>query len=145
MLIAEKTFAIEASRDTVWDLLGSAIFYSLPLEKIDLLSENAFNAELRQKVGPGCLTLFFQGQLVDNAPPESLGCLLTARSKWGIVRQRMRVTFALTAVEENRTEIICTTAAEGMGLIERLLLIGMLRGLAGETLARLQSRLEQLV
>ena len=45
--IAERQFVIDAPQKRVWDLLARAVYQSLPLEKIDIVNERTFFAELR--------------------------------------------------------------------------------------------------
>ena len=109
-VILQRKFTIAAPQPKVWDLLANAIYYSLPLEKMDIIDEKTFQADLRWKLACFPISLHLKGAFTNVSPPALLGCML--RISRGLMRLSLEVTFTLTQPVTDKTEVICT-AAEG--------------------------------
>ena len=144
-VIAERRFVAEASIERVWDLLGRVMFDSLHgLERVNVIDERNFRAILRVKLGFISLTARLKGEMADISPPGFLAVVLRVRFLRGMLQLGQKVTFRLTAVDEGKTEVVCRAQAEGMGTLFRWLLLGKAREFAGETLSRIEERLQQV-
>ena len=145
MILAERRFTIVASPERIWHLIGMVIFDSLPgLERIDLIDESNFRALLRMKLGFILLNMHLAGKMVDMSSPQFLGIMLKAKSKGGIFQLNQKVTFALTSVDKDRTEVVCKAIAKETGTLFRMLLLGRARSFARDTFDRIEERLRQL-
>jgi hypothetical protein len=141
-MIAERRFVLGASQKRVWDLLAMVIFQQLPLERVDIVGLDSFNAVLRWGVGFIKVPFRVEGKLVDVAKPTSYGCLITV--KRGPVRLGVRVGIAVKAVDENKSEVICTAMEEEKGTLLGRLLSGQQRAFALKTFDSIGGRLEEL-
>ena len=104
-LIAQREFTIDASQQRVWELLPRAIYQGLPLEKIDIVNERNFNAELRWNLIFIGLKFHLKGEFIEIIPPSFFGCILFVKK--GIFQLGLKVTFELRSVNQKRTQIIC--------------------------------------
>ncbi len=96
--------------DTVWDLLGKVILQSLPLEQIDVESENSFKALLRWKLGFVPMPLNLKGELTDVNAPKAMSCVLQVQK--AVMRLSVKVDFSLTPVEGGKSIEVVGTAAQ---------------------------------
>lgn len=117
--IARKQFIIEAPQGTVWDLLGRAMYRSLPLEKMDIVSETTFRAVLRWKLAFISLPLNVSVVLDNISPPGLLEAIIQVKK--GIINQKLRVTFTLSAVDTDRTGVVCQALRNGGGTLSWLM------------------------
>ena len=108
--IAKKQFAIEASQQRVWNLLGRVIYQCLPLEKMDIVDETTFYADLRWRLAFINIPLRLRGKFVDISPPSFLGCLLSVKK--GIIQRELEVTFRLNPISQDKTEVTCMAEGE---------------------------------
>ncbi|MFC1987530.1 SRPBCC domain-containing protein [Chloroflexota bacterium] len=139
----QKQFVIEASHERVWDLVANVILQCLPLEKIDIISESAFNAVLRWKLGFVSLPMNLKGELVDISPPTSLTCML--RVEVAIMRLAVKVRIVLAPVSQGKkTEVVCTAQDAGTIAILRWVMGRQQQRFAGNTFDSIKKRLEQL-
>ena len=83
MLIAQKQFTINAPPQTVWQLLPRVIYQCLPLEKMDIVDERTFYADLKWLPFAGS-TLHLKGKFVEISPPDFLSCTISVTK--GIIR-----------------------------------------------------------
>lgn len=145
MIVAEKQFEVGASQDRVWRLIGKVIFSSLAgMENVEILDENNFRALLRVKIAPIGLSLALRGEMVDMLPPNSFGVKLELKGLSGLVRMSQKVTMAISSVANNRTVVTCTAAAEGMGILGRILFLGQARRFAQSTFDAIEKRLKEV-
>ena len=145
-LIAEKRLAAEASQERVWDLLGTLIFDSLEgLEKMEIIDENNFRAELKAKAFGLPLTWHLRGEMIDITPPTSLSVQLTAKSKGDLITVVQKITFSLDAVGEGETTLICRAVAEDLPPLMRWAMLGEVKKLAQQIFDTIEERLKQLV
>ena len=121
------------------------IFDSLHgLERIEIIDENNFRAVLRVKLGFIGLIAHLRGEMTEISPPRFLAVVLKMRLIGGTLQLGQRVTFALTAVDEGKTEVVCKALAQGIVILFRWPLLGKAQDFAGETLSRIEERLQQL-
>ncbi len=145
ILIAEKTIGAEASQERVWDLLGTLIFDSLAgLEKMEIIDENNFRAELKTTAAGIPLTWHLRGEIVDISPPQTLGVKLAARSKWNLITIAQKITFILNSAGESKATMICRAVAEDLPAFIRWALLGEVKRLAGQIFDSIEEGLKQL-
>ena len=144
-LIAEKKISQEVSRERVWDLLGTLIFDSLSsMQKLEIMDENNFGAELTAKAFGIPLAMHLRGEMVDIAPPEALTVKLAARSKWNLITVVQKITFTISPTEKGNTTMVCRSVAQDLPFLVRLFLLGQVRAMAGQIFDSIQERLKQL-
>ena len=144
--IAEKKLAAEASHERVWDLLGTLIFDSLEgLEKMEIIDENNFRAELKAKAFGLPLTWHLRGEMIDISPPTSLSVQLTAKSKWDLIMVGQKITFSLDAAGEERTTLTCRAVAVDLPPLIRWVMLGEVKKLAQQIFDTIEERLKQLI
>ena len=144
--IAEKRLAAEASPERVWDLLGTLIFDSLEgLEKMEIIDENNFRAELKAKAFGLPLTWHLRGEMIDISPPASLSVKLIAKSKWDLITVVQKITFSLEAVGEGETTLTCRAMAEDLPPLMRWAMLGEVKKLTQQIFDTIEERLKQLV
>ena len=144
-LIAEKEFTSALSQQRIWDLLGRLIFDSLPgMERMEIIDENNFRAELKAKAFDIPLTLYLRGEMFDISPPEALKVKLTVKSKWNLIKVVQRVTFSLNSLGEEKVRIVCQAVAEDLDPFIRWILLGQVKTLAKQIFDSIEERLKQL-
>ncbi len=144
--IAEKRLAAEASQERVWDLLGTLIFDSLEgLEKMEIIDENNFRAELKAKAFGLPLTWHLRGEMIDITPPTSLSVQLTAKSKWELITVLQKITFRLDAAGEGQTTLTCQAVAENLPPLMRWVMLGEVKKLAQQIFDTIEERLKQYI
>ena len=145
-LIAEKKLAADASRERIWDLLGTLIFDSLEgLEKMEIIDENNFRAELKAKAFGFPLTWHLKGEMTDIYPPETLSVRLTAKSKGSLITVVQKITFSLDDAGEGQTTMVCRAVAENLAPYLRWVFLGQVKTLAQQIFDSMAERLKQLV
>lgn len=141
--IAERQFVIDAPQKRVWDLLARAVYQSLPLEKIDIVNERTFFAELRWNLAFVGLRFHLKGEFVDISPPSFLGCMISVKK--GIIQLDLRITFALRAVNRHKTEVVCIVAEDGkLKMLSRWVMRIPQRSFAGNVFNSIKARLERI-
>ncbi|MFC2005903.1 hypothetical protein ACFLVG_02965 [Chloroflexota bacterium] len=144
-LIAEKKFSVEASQERVWDLLGKVILNSLHgLEKMEVMDENNFRAELKARTFGIPLIMRLRGETTDISPPEALSVRLIAKSKWDLITLVQRITFTLNSAGEEKVTLVCKAVAEELSPILRWFFLWPVKSLARQTLESIEERLKQL-
>ena len=141
MEIAQRKFIINAPRERVWELLGRIIYRSLPLERMEVVTETSFRAVLNWRLAGLNLPLKVKVSMDDISPPEQLGASI--KVKKGIIDQTVLVSFALTTFAQDQTELVCNAATEG-GAITTWLLGGQQRRFAGGMFDTIRVQLERL-
>jgi len=143
MLIGERKFIVDASRQRIWDLLLRATMRLMPFERCNIHSQTEFSALLRIKVGPIRLPMQVQINIVDIVPPESLNTILDAKGMGGVAWIKQKVTFRLSPVGENKTEVDSKTFTEGISPILKLLFLPIVKGFVVDSYKLLEERLRQ--
>ena len=144
-LIAEKNLNAETSQERLWDLLGTLIFDSLEgLEKMEIIDENNFRAELKAKVFGLPLTWYLRGEMTDISPPQSLSVKLAARSKWNLIAVVQKITFTLNSTGEGRSAMTCVAVAEDLAPLIRWVFLSQVKSLAQQIFDSIEDRLKQL-
>lgn len=141
-IVAQKQFVVEASPPRVWDLLGTVVYQSLPLEKVDIVSTDSFRAVLKWPMGFVTVPFDVKGKLVGMSRPASFGSVICV--KWGLVRLGVKVNFTLKPVAESKTEVLCTAMEEGKRTVMGWILSGQQRSFAGSMFDSIRARLQQL-
>ena len=143
--IASRDFVVNASRERVWRLIGKVILSSLPgMEQMEILDENNFDAMLRAKVLFLELRMKLKGEIVDMAPPDSLGVNIGIEGLGGYFKMEQRVTLTMTSVEGGRSAVACKAVARNMGGLFRVLFLGQARRFAQSTFGMIEKRLQEL-
>lgn len=143
-LIAEKRFAVDASQQDVAGVLTKAVYQCLLLEKLYIVDDKTFRAEMVQRLALVPMRLSLEGEFIDTSVPDSLACVLLV--KFGRIRLDLKVTFTLRPLTNGATEITCTaTRGEQRtnGVLARLLAREE-KGFAIKTFDLIQARLQQL-
>ena len=139
----EKQFVLNAPQERVWGLLGGAIYQCLPAEKVDIINEWLFNAELKLRFGFVRIPLKLKVELTDINPPGSLSTKIWIRM--GIIQFIMAVTFMLRQADGEKTEVIGMAKDEGRQAIWRWVLLKQRRDFAENVFDSVEARLKQLI
>lgn len=142
MLPVQKRFRINAPQERVWGLLPQVVYQCLPVEKVDIVNEWLFYANLKLRLGFVGLPLKLKVELVDISPPSSFGTRIWIRA--GIMRFVMAVTFSLQSANGGKTEVICTAKDEGEQAISKWAFVGQRRRFASNVFDSVMARLQQL-
>ncbi len=141
---AETEFTVEATPKRIWDLLGRAIFDSLHgMEKVTIIDENNFNAELKTKAFGIPLTMYLRGEMTNTSPPTFLSVKLNAKSKWNLISLTQQINFTLDDAGEGKTKITCQAMAEDLNPLFRLVLLGQVKSQAKQIFASIEERLKR--
>jgi len=144
-VIVERKFVLKASRNRIWNLIGKTVLGKLPgLERIEIIDENNIRGLLRVRIAFIPLTMLLHVEVVDIPPPQSLVIMLRAQSKWSIVQLNQKITFTLSAIDEDKTEVACKSTAEKIGALLRLIALRKLTKLAEDSLNSIEERLRQV-
>ncbi len=144
-LIVEKKIVAEASQQRVWDLLGMLIFDSLHgLEKMEIIDENNFRAELKVKAFAIPLTMHLRGEMLDISPPKTLSVKLTAQSQWNLMDVAQKITFSLNSIGEGKATMVCRAVAENLSPFIRWVLLGQVKSLAKQIFDSIEEGLKRL-
>jgi len=143
MIIEERKFIIDASRERIWDLLLRTTLRLMPFERCNIHSQNEFSAILRVKIAFISLPMQVEIKIVDIVPPETLNTILKAKGMGGIVWLDQKSTFKLMPIDEDKTEIDAKIVAEGMSPLIRAFLLPMVKSFARDSLKNLEERLRQ--
>jgi hypothetical protein len=107
-LATDFKYVVNATPDTVWGLIGRAIFDGMGsgLTKMKVLDENNFRADLLVKVfGFFPMPMKLQGEMTDMSPPDTMSVKLTMSGFGGFLKSVMAVSFRTTAVGDDKTEV----------------------------------------
>lgn len=143
-IIARKQFAINADQQRVSYLLAKAIYQCLPLERMNIVDDKTFRADLKWHVAFVPIRLYLEGKFQDVALPDFLSCRLSV--KRGILHLGVKVAFTLKPIKESLTEVTCDAVADredAGGLLGRIL-SGAQKGFAEGTFESLRVKLGQL-
>lgn len=143
MLIAERTFVVDADRERIWELLLRATLRLMPFERCNIRSQTEFSALLRMKVAFISLPMQVDMNIVDIVPPETLNTTLKAKGMGGIVWINQKSTFTLTSAGEGKTEVHAKIVAEGMAPILKMFFVPMVKSFARDSFKNLEERLKQ--
>ena len=143
MVISERKFTIDASRERIWSLILKAVLRFMPFERMEILSEKNFRALLRIKMGFISLPMKVNIEIADISAPESLVTLIKAKGMRDMVWLNQKSTFKLTKIGEGKTEIACELEEEGMASLLRMLFLPKVRSFAGDAFKSFEERLRQ--
>lgn len=143
MIIAERKFTINSSRERIWECIIKALMRCIPFEGMQFADERSFSAILRMKMGFITLPVRIKMEIIDMVKLESIVTTLQARGLGGLVWFNQKATFTLTTVDESKTEVASKMEAEGMAFLLRTLLLWKVKGFARETLDGLEVLLKQ--
>ena len=90
------------------------------------------------------MTMHLHVEVVDIKPPQSLVIMLRAQSKWSLIRLNQKITFTLSAIDEDKTEVTCKSTAEKIGALVRLIALSQITKLAEDSLSNIEERLRQV-
>jgi carbon monoxide dehydrogenase subunit G len=143
MIIAEKKFIISSSQQRIWELLLKAVLRFMPFEKMRPLTEKSVRALLKVKMGFISMPMDVEVEVTQTSPPESMITMLRSKAMGGIVWINQKATFTLTPISEDKTEVACQIADDGMGIIVRLFLLWRVKTVSQEAFDGLEERLRQ--
>ncbi len=145
MLLDERNFEVPASQERVWRLIGKVIFSSLPgLERMEILDESNFRGVLRIRILGLQITLKLEGRMLDVQPPDSFSVRLLVEGPAGMFKADQRVTFTITPVEAETTNVVCRGVIDEIGFLAGLLVKGPARSFARSTFDAIEKRLNEL-
>jgi len=134
MIIANREFTIDSSRERIWECVVKALMRCMPFEGIQFADERTFSALLRVRIGSIALPMRVTIEIVDIEKLETIAANIKATGIWGLVWFNQKATFTLTTVEENNTEVTATIVAEGMAFLLRTLLLWKVKSFANDSL-----------
>ena len=140
--LAQNQFVLESSPEEVWDLLASVIFQQMPLERVDILDLDSFNAVLKWRPGFFNLPLDVRGELRDVSRPDSLGCSILI--KMGPVKLGVTTSMTLREIEGGKVEVLCEAVEEGGSAFMGRIMRGQQRKFALKMFDSIEERLRQL-
>jgi hypothetical protein len=146
-LSQQTKFIIDADQKRVWDLFGRAIFDSLGgMGKMKVLDENNFRAELKMNIfGIIPVTFYVRGEMIDITPPSSLAVNLKTASKWDIITMLLKITFIMSPLGNNKTEVLCSSVAEGIHPALQWAAKGQVKSQSKDIFTKIEQRLKQWV
>ncbi len=145
ILLDERNFEVQASRERVWRLIGKVIFSSLPgLERMEILDESNFQGVLKTRILGVQIILKLEGRMLDVQPPDSFSVQLLLEGPAGMFKADQRVTFTMTPVEVERTRVACKALIDEIGFLAGLLVKGQARSFARSTFEAIERRLKEL-
>lgn len=143
ILIGERKFVIDATRQRIWDLLLRATLRLMPFEKCYIESDTEFSAVLKMKMAFITMPMQMHIKIVDMAPPQTMVTALKAKGMGGLAWINQKSTFTLTQVDENKTEVTCRIEAEDMALLLRWFFLPKVKSFAQDAYKGLEERLKQ--
>lgn len=144
VIIAESKFTVEASRDRVWDLLPRVIFNSAGLEKINIINDRCFGAEMPLRLSFVNIHVPLVGEIVDVVELETLAVTIDGTVLWGLIGLKQKITFTFTSKDSNKTEVSYKASAKGSGPIFRWLIVGKAREIGRNILESIEVTLKRL-
>ena len=143
MLIAERKFVIDATRQRIWDLLLRTTLRLMPFEKCYIQSDTEFSAVLRMRMAFIAVPMQVNIKIVEMTPPETMVTVLKAKGMGGLAWINQKSTFNLTQVDENKTEVTCRIEAEDMARLLRWFFLPRVKSFARDAYQNLEERLKQ--
>lgn len=129
----------------MWEYIGRAIFRSFPMERLNILDQNNFRAQLTVKVSLLKIKMYLKGEIIDVSRPQSLEVMINLKSRGAIIQLSQKVLFSLIAVNGGNTKVTCDVLMEKMvPLFSRILLGKAVTKTAKDTLQGIREYLEQL-
>ena len=145
MVIAERTFLIDSSRERIWSLILKAVLRLMPFERMEVLSEKKFHALLRIKMGFISLPMNATIEIEDIRTPEFLVTVIKAKGMRNMVWLNMKSTFKLAEVGESKTRIVCELEEEGIAPLLRMFFLPMVKSFSGNAFKSFEERLRQWI
>jgi len=143
-VFSERKFVLEASRERIWDLLGRVIIDSLELERFHARDDRNFNALTRVKIGFITVAMQIRGTMVDISEPEVLSVLLEVNGMGRIIQLNQKVKFTLSAIDKDKTEMICQIGGKRIGFPLGLFLMPRVKSFGSDILESIEKRLRQV-
>ncbi len=141
-VILQRKFIIRAPQTRVWEVLGSAIYRDLPLEKMDIVNENLFYADMIWRAG---LPLKFRvkAEFREIVPPDALNCGISTVQ--GPLKISFGVSFKLRGLTGHQTEVSCKVVREkGINPLLNTIISGQMRRFAVRIVTGIEAQLERL-
>ena len=145
MIIAERIFVIDSSREKIWELILKAVLRFMPFERIDIRSEKIISALLRMKIWFISVPMNVEIEIAEMSPPESMVTILRTKGILGMVWLNQKATFRLATIGTGETEVACRTVDEGMSSLLRMFLLRKVKSFAEEALENLENLLRKWV
>jgi hypothetical protein len=143
--VAQNSFELAATQDRVWDLLGRAIFGSLKgMEKLKIVDDNSFKAELKTKAYGIPMTMYLLGNITDMNPPESITVILNAHSKPNFVSVQQKVVITSKPAGDGKVQVSSVALVQKMTPLFKPILIGQVKKQAQDILDAIEARLKQV-
>ena len=143
--IARSKYVIEAARERVWGLLPFSIFNGVEgIEKISVLSEKVFRAEMPIRLSFIRLKAHLSGKIMDIHEPETLAVALEAKVIGGLIQVKQNIVFTLNSSHVDETEVSCEVVANGIGPIFRWILLKRAQATGQTTLDNIEKYLKRL-
>jgi hypothetical protein len=140
--LLQKEYSVAVPRQVVWEALGRAIYRDLPLERIDIVNEHLFYADMRWKSGLP-LVCRIKVTLTQISAPERLDCVIGIHK--GIIKLDIGVNFELRQIDLQITSVDCTVVIHpGMAAWLSYLVNRQLRSFAGEIVETIGGQLQRL-
>jgi hypothetical protein len=83
----------------------------MPVEQMQIVNDTTFRAVLKFTLGPFELPMRLEVRAADISPIDSL-CTQVKATK-GPFESALKVSFALDALDDERTEVVCTATEDG--------------------------------
>ncbi|MBI4319331.1 MAG: hypothetical protein HY675_12645 [Chloroflexi bacterium] len=144
MLITQRKFVIDASRERIWDLIDRALFSTLDLQRMSVVDEHNITAQVPVKMGPIKIPMDLRVEITDATPLENLAATLHVKSKGGIIRLSTQTSIRLSRVGEDKTEVACTAAAEEMSALKRAVFLWKVKSFSGDVFDGVRNYLEKM-
>lgn len=134
----ERSFTVPAPQVRVWELLGRVIYRSLPLERINLVNEQLFYADILLKI---IIPLKYHLKVAfeDMDPPRMMVCAISTQK--GPVKIKLKVRFEIQAAGTDRTKVSCRVEEGGLNPLLRIAFRGQLSKFAFRTLNLVETQL----
>jgi hypothetical protein len=138
--LVQKSFTVPAPQESVWEPLGRVIYQSLPLERINLVNEKLFYADVLLKtIIP--LKFHLKVALKDVDPPRMMVCAIS--TKKGPVKIKLKVRFEIQAAGTDQTKVSCRVEEGGLNPLLRIAFRRQLSKFAFRTLNSVETQLYQ--
>ena len=143
MIIADKKFIINSSREKIWECVLKALMRCMSFEAMQFTNERAFSALLRLRIGFIALPMHVKVEIVNIEKFETIEAKIRAKGMGELIWFNQRVSFTLMAINKSKTEVTAEIVNERMALVLRTLLLWKVKNFARETLDRLEVLLRQ--
>lgn len=143
MIIADRKFVINSSRERIWEVLVRALMTCIKLEGMELEDEKTFRAQLKVRMGFIALPMHVKMEIIDILEPETLVTVLKGRGVGGMVWLNQKASFTLTSIDEGKTELACKWMVKEMGSLVRMLLLWKVKSFVTAALDSIKDLVEE--